>query len=131
MSFTGVVIVDDGAGVVAFIENAGVNGAVCAVADVIVGGVELGATDVVTRNSGAVLVDSAFLVASTMHFLASLNFISTFPSSAFNNRSCVSIDSLSAAALALFAFFLDADLPEAAVVVAAAPEGGTVCWAVG
>ena len=127
ISFVGVVIATGGAETVAFDEKAGVKATVCTVVDAVVGGVEFGVVDAVPRTSGVILVDAAFLVASSMLFLASLNLISTFPSSAFNKRSCVSIDSFSAAALALFAFFFDADLPDGAVVVAAASNGAAIC----
>ena len=125
ISFVGVVIATGGAETVAFDENAGVKGTVCTVVDAVVGGAGFGVNDAVPRTSGVILVDAAFLVASSMLFLASLNLISTFPSSAFNKRSCVSIDSFSAAALALFVFLFDVDFPDGA------PVGGAACWASG
>ena len=127
ISFIGVVTAVGGAEVVAFSEKGVENGVVCADVDAVVGGATFGVVGVVAQTSGVVLVDAAFLVASIMLFLASLNCISTFPISAFNKRNCVSIDSFSAAALALFAFFFDADFPDGAVVVAAASSGAAIC----
>ena len=78
-----------------------------------------GAGDVAVDTQDTRAAALAFLVASSMLFLASLNFISTFPNSAFNKRSCVSIDSFSAAALEFFDFRFDGAFPEVPVAAEA------------
>ena len=87
MSFVGAVGTTGGAEIVMCDENAGVIGVVCTVVETTAGSVCIVVAVVATAASGAVLVDMASLVASSMHFLASLNFISTFPNSAFSSRS--------------------------------------------
>ena len=126
MSLVGIAGATGGAGNDACDEKTGVMGAVWTVVEIVAGCVGVTAEDDAATTSGVALVDTALLVASIMLFLASLNLISTFPNSAFNSRNCVSIDSFSAAALALLPFFLDVDLPEGAVVAAASPDGGAV-----
>ena len=86
MSLVGAVGAIGGAGIVMCDENAGVIGVVCTVAETTAGSVRIVVVVVATATSGAVLVDIASLVASIMHFLASLNCISTFPNSAFSSR---------------------------------------------
>ena len=73
-------------------------------------GAAVGAGDVAVDTDDTRAAALAFLVASSMLFLASLNFTSTFPNSAFNKRNCVSIDSF-------FDFRFDWVFPEVPVAV--------------
>ena len=80
MSLVGAIGATGGAG------SVGVVDVVCTVVETNAGCVGIVIADVAATTSGAVLVNMASLVASSMHFLASLNFISTFPNSAFSSR---------------------------------------------